>query len=226
MRKVLIATRSGFAFNNLSSSFRNSWKVYTETNGTAVCNRIKNDHPDALILDLRLPGKDGLQILKDTFPHIPPVVLVLTDYTSPYLSQTLTSFGVDCILLTPFCPEYVRHLIDDMYESKISPPTKTIRHLKALGIDPRLTGYRCLITAIANIYNDPTKLIKEVYPETAKECGLSDGRCVEHTIRTAIRKAWLNRDPLIWAYYFPLNRNDDVDLPANKQFISAVAKHI
>lgn len=186
-------------------------------------NRVNSVQPDAMILELRLPGKNGLQILEEMFPNVPPVVLVLTDYTSPYILQALTSFGVQCILPIPFRTEYVKHLVDDIYDSCISSLTKTTRHLKALGIDPRLTGYRCLTAAIENLSGTPDKLLKEIYPETAAECGLSDARCVEHTIRTAIQKAWRKRDLRIWSYYFPTNENGDIDLPTNKQFISAIA---
>jgi two-component system invasion response regulator UvrY len=46
-------------------------------------NSIKAEHPDIVILDIRLPGKSGIDMLKDIKRESPaPIVIMITNY--PY----------------------------------------------------------------------------------------------------------------------------------------------
>jgi DNA-binding NarL/FixJ family response regulator len=50
------------------------------TCGTAVdgLNAVEALHPDVLVLDLKLPGQDGLDVLRRLDPNRPPAVVILT----------------------------------------------------------------------------------------------------------------------------------------------------
>ena len=98
---------------------------------------------------------------------------------------------------------------------------KTVQLLLSLGVSPNLTGYRCLLLAIPRVAENPGVMLKEIYPDIAKLCGLSDYRCVERTIRTALQNAWKNRDAA-WDQYFPWNK----ERPKGKEFIARMAEEL
>ena len=112
-------------------------------------------------------------------------------------------------------------------DGKRSPNTGEIHsHIHTLGVSPKLAGYHCLCAAISMIAEDPWLMMKEVYPVVARGCGLSNWSCVEHLIRTAIHKAWENRQIPIWERYFPVNKQGDIDRPSNKEFITRIANRL
>ena len=133
---------------------------------------------------------------------------------------------VGCIVTIPSRIDYIKDRVNEMYTAYRSSLNSIDEILRTLGISTSLSGYRCLAVSIKKLSQNPTLLLKEIYPDTAKECGLNDASCVEHTIRTAIRSAWIKRNINNWAQYFPLNETNDIDLPTNKEFISAIARHI
>lgn len=103
---------------------------------------------------------------------------------------------------------------------------KTAQLLHKLELNVKLTGYRCLICAIPMVADNPSVLLKEIYPDIAKQCCLSDYRCVERTIRSAIWKAWENRDDAVWSQYFPRNKAGEIIRPTNKEFIARLAEEL
>ena len=49
---------------------------------------------------------------------------------------------------------------------------------------------------------------------------------VEQAIRSAIKKAWKNRDDLIWQCYFPLGSAGRTECPSNRDFLFAVVDFV
>ena len=80
--------------------------------------------------------------------------------------------------------------------------------------------------AINLVAVDPWLLMKEIYPDVGVVCCLNDYRCVERTIRSAIRKAWDNRDDAVWSQYFPRNKAGESIRPTNKEFIARLAEEL
>ncbi len=63
-------------------------RVEIEETGLHAANRILNDKPDLVILDLMLPGKDGISICREVRPF----------YTGPILMLTASNESVDQII--------------------------------------------------------------------------------------------------------------------------------
>lgn len=58
--------------------------------------RIKSEHPDIVILDIRLPGKSGIEVLKDIKQESPaPIVIMITNYPYRQYRQGCMSAGAD-----------------------------------------------------------------------------------------------------------------------------------
>ena len=101
----------------------------------------------------------------------------------------------------------------------------TAIHLRTLGLHPHWDGYRYLLTGIPIYAKTPgMRLHKELYCDIAELCHIANTQCIEHSIRRAIKHAWQKRDLAIWAHYFPLNGNGNIDCPSNKLFIATLAE--
>jgi DNA-binding NarL/FixJ family response regulator len=59
-------------------------------------NSIKKEHPDIVILDIRLPGRSGVELLKDIKRESPaPIVIMITNYPHRQYRQGCMSAGAD-----------------------------------------------------------------------------------------------------------------------------------
>jgi DNA-binding NarL/FixJ family response regulator len=59
-------------------------------------NSIKAEHPDIVILDIRLPGKSGIDMLKDIKRETPaPIVIMITNYPYRQYRQGCMAAGAD-----------------------------------------------------------------------------------------------------------------------------------
>lgn len=102
-------------------------KVVGQTsNPCEVLSAIHELGPDAVILDIRLPGRNGIDVLKDIKrdkPHT--IVIMLTDYAYPQYRKECMASGADYFLnkATEFhkIPDLMKKLIKDsqVYESKL-----------------------------------------------------------------------------------------------------------
>ena len=69
---------------------------------------------DALIIDLFLPGTDGLTFLRENFKNLPPVVVVLTRFVSDSILDELKELNVSAVNLLPFCIDILTNQLEDL----------------------------------------------------------------------------------------------------------------
>ena len=94
---------------------------------------------------------------------------------------------------------------------------ETVRqHLRILGFREGETGFPQLCAAVPLFAQDPYQsLSKELQPAVAELCHTESGSLVESKIRRLISDTWQNRNPSIWAEYFP----DLQEKPTIHQFL-------
>lgn len=219
MKKLLIAEHVSAFSEILTDVLRQDWDISICTDGNSTIDALQALQPDALIIDLGLPRNDGLSVLAESFPRLPPAIVALSSVVNPCVKQSAARWGVDYLFELPFDPGKVKAALDEAALQQI-PAKRTAQHLRTLGFRSGLDGYICLIAAVPYLLEDPArKLGLEVYTHVAKVCGLTDYRDVERAIRFAIKDAWKRRDLKAWADYFPLNENGDISRPKSKDFI-------
>ncbi len=82
----------------------NDFKVIVENAGYNVARKVQSFSPDIVILDIMLPGKDGLTICKEIRPNYDGPILMLTARDSD-LDQVLgLEFGADDYVIKPAEP--------------------------------------------------------------------------------------------------------------------------
>lgn len=88
-------------------------QVQTASDGTEALDRIENTDYDLMLLDLRMPGLDGLEVLRRTRRQAPdlPVVIVTAHGTVKNAVQAVRRGAVD-VLLKPITLDSLRDLVD------------------------------------------------------------------------------------------------------------------
>jgi two-component system OmpR family response regulator len=117
-KRVLIAEDEPHIVESLSFILqRAGFEVKTVTDGNLVMSHIKELKPDAIILDLMLPGQTGYQILKSLRANeeISQLkVLMLTAKGQDQDRQTAEQLGVDAFITKPFSNKEVVDCIRDL----------------------------------------------------------------------------------------------------------------
>ena len=225
MNTLLVASGSYICRQEISEMLEGSWQAYTVHDGISAARLLDQLHPDALVIDLNLAIRDGLSILVEHFPELPPIVLVLANELSSYEAETLQSLGIRDVLEIP-CSQYdiARH-INTQNLSHLGLNTACGMHLFKLGVKVQHDGFRYLHAAIPLCASrGAARFQKEIYPAVMEQCGASSVECVEHSIRFSIKDAWEHRDVQEWNKYFKDTDAPDAKCPTSKVFITTIAR--
>lgn len=230
IRKILIADISASFCQTLCDMLGDKFRLLSCQDGLQALELLELERPHLLVVDLTLPGLDGLSVLRSAANQSPrPFCLVTTRFLSPYIESALTELMVDYVMLKPCDMQALVERIVDMSCMEIvavgSDPTVT-NALINLDISPRRQGFPCLELALAHYIRNPgASMTKEVYPAVSRELDRSLSS-VERSIRACIHAAWDHRNEKIWRIYFRADRNGHVPRPTNSTFIAAVAEHL
>ncbi len=231
--KVLIADASDELRLQLTSVLQGSFSVRTTGDGREALQLFRSFQPELLVVDLILPGLDGLTLLQKLAEEgMQTMIMVSSRFDSPYVSDALQRLGVDYVVAKPYEPESIAARLLDMAEQLDRPATPcydpramVANVLLRMGIPTKYRGYAYLRAAVPILASDPAQSItKELYPAVAEECGGSANQ-VERCIRGAINFAWSRRSDSIWRLYFqPDGVSGEIPRPSNATFISRLAE--
>ena len=121
-KKILICEDHQIVIDGLLSIFKNQpdYQVIGHiTNGNNVMPNIKLNIPDAILLDLNLPNKNGIDILqeiKQVFPQIK--VIILTMYNKESIVKKVKQLNADGFLLKNCSSNDLLNALDAVFESK------------------------------------------------------------------------------------------------------------
>lgn len=229
--KVVIADGETEPLTDLSKTLTGLYHVRTAREGHEALSLLRSFTPDILVLDMHLPGLDGISLLQKAAEYdLHPVVLATTRMFSDYMSQTLQKMGVGYVMVKPCDAGAVAARLSDLSQNLklplfVSPDTRTMisNILLNLGIPTKLKGYGYLREAVRIFAADPKQSItKELYSEVANRCNATVTQ-VERSIRTAIETAWDHQDSQVWCRYFPCEGGGR---PTNGEFVARLADYL
>lgn len=213
--------------------------THTANNGNDGINIMKQnlDDFDIIILDLIMPGKDGVAILEEMKDEgIDKKVIVLTSYNAPEMIRKVSELGVNYFLLKPFelveLEKRVLELRDsntyvnpslDLYHHNLQISITNILH--ELGVPSHIKGYQYIREGVSIIYNNPEiigGITKDLYPKIAEKFDTTNSR-VERAIRHAIEVSWNRGNWDLMEDIFGHSVDIDKAKPTNSEFIVTIA---
>lgn len=232
VRKLLIADGTEEFRLALADMLRGAYHIRTCRDGLEALELMRSFEPDILVLDLMLPGMDGISLLQTAAAAgMRPVVLATTRFVSDYVMESIDRLGVGYLMVKPCDVRAAASRIGDLTQqlrppqvTRPDPKTHVSNMLLALGIPTKLRGYAYLREAVLIMARNPGQSItKELYPAVAAVCGCAACH-VERSARSAIETAWQRRDEKIWRMYFQPDGEGNLRRPTNASFISRLSE--
>ncbi len=109
---VLIVDDEAILRESLRDYLRDTYQVVTAGTGEEALELIEKQDFDILVIDMRLPGKTGLQVLremKESKPYVKSIVI--TAYPSAESAVEAMKLGATDYLIKPVAPDNLERLI-------------------------------------------------------------------------------------------------------------------
>lgn len=232
-KKLLVADSTRGFCTALEATLRDEFCVRIATDGREARELMDSFAPDVLVLDVMLPGLDGISVLAYAAKRGHKLAtLVTTSVRSEYIFARLMQFGVSYVLMKPCClevaAERVREIAAAYSEIAVSEPCadqNIAQILLDLGANPKHNGYHYLCDAIKTYAEDNTQsLTKELYVAVGTVYGVG-WQQVERSIRAALESAWKKRNENVWRRWFPAGMLSALKRPTNGEVICRLAEY-
>lgn len=231
-KKILIAESSVEFSEPLCDILEMHYDVCVCHSGLSVKGLLEDFLPDVLVMDLALPGLDGISLLKQICTmQVRPRILLTTCFMSPYVETVISGLGVDLVVLKPCKAEVLAERIEDLLEDeephllmRLQSRSSVSSMLLELNIPSKRRGFVYLEKGIRQYLKQPGQaLTKTLYPDLARE-HYTQPEAVERAIRQVIHESWEKRDDRVWRMYFTPGREGIIPRPTNAEFISGLAE--
>lgn len=227
LQKVLIADGSDDFLLAVTQALQTQCQVLCCQDGTRALALLRQERCDLIILDLMLPGLDGITLLEMAISEgICPVIFAVTPLWNPYVEQISNRLRFGYLMRKPCDIQAVAARAMDLIATH-TPPDRTqedrrfvSKLLLDLGFSPKRDGYKYLLDAVPAYAANPAQAFtKELYPDIGK-LHQHSGDSVERSIRSAMDAAWKAGDHGLWQQYF----STLTTRPPAAEFISRMAE--
>lgn len=234
VRRLLIADGSEEFTSALTAALSGTYELRVCSTGTQALEAVHHFQPHMLVLDLMLPGLDGISLLQsEAVQKVKPIVVATCRFVSDYVLEELDRMGVSYVILKPCDIKATAARIMDISHhgqtlgARKPDPKQTLGDvLLEMGFRTRLDGYGYLLEAVLIMAQHPgLSITKELYPEVAQRCN-SESALVERSIRSAIASAWKRRDEQMWKRYYGIRGDTSGKAPSNGDFISRLVGNL
>lgn len=224
--------------------------VLTSTEPLKVLDNIEKYKPDILVIDVMMPEKEGIEVLKDLKASNiikKPGVIVMSGQGQDVITQKAIAYGAMHYIVKPFELSTLVERIKDfseINESKeiiesssyvISNPKlieknrsieiRVTELIHEVGVPAHIRGYQFVREAIILAVESReyiNSVTKMLYPTLAKNFDTTASR-VERAIRHAIEVAWNRGSIDVHNKVFGYTINSNKGKPTNAEFIAKIA---
>ena len=233
---------------NIISADKNLNVVGKAKTGEGICQIIRNEQPDVVLLDLIMPKMDGLTVMEkinnDASVKKRPNFIVLTAVGQENITEDAFKRGANYYIMKPFDNDVLLNRIKSvsrLYRSQMKKTEEGGGTVVESGLENRVTnmlleivipahikGYHYLRDAIIMAVEDMDVLnaiTKVLYPTVAKKYKTTSSR-VERAIRHAIEVAWSRGKLDTIDELFGYTVSNGKGKPTNSEFIALIADTI
>lgn len=233
---------------NIIDADKNLNVVGKAKTGEGICQIIRNEQPDVVLLDLIMPKMDGLTVMEkinnDVSVKKRPNFIVLTAVGQENITEDAFKRGANYYIMKPFDNDVLLNRIKSVSRLYRSQTKKTEEErspaaesglenrvtnmLHEIGIPAHIKGYHYLRDAIIMAVEDMDVLnaiTKVLYPTVAKKYKTTSSR-VERAIRHAIEVAWSRGKLDTIDELFGYTVSNGKGKPTNSEFIALIADTI
>jgi two-component system response regulator (stage 0 sporulation protein A) len=219
-------------------------------NGEEACGIIRERKPDVMVLDLIMPGMDGLSVMEtirgDHSVRKLPRFIILTAVGHESITEDAFNLGAEYYMMKPFdqknvlnrikhaarnvkrLPQIVEEGNEELVREECSLESLVTEMIHEIGIPAHIKGYHYLRDGIMMAVEDMDVLnaiTKILYPEIAKQYHTTSSR-VERAIRHAIEVAWSRGKLETIDNLFGYTISHRKGKPTNSEFIAMIADTI
>ena len=201
---------------------------------------IREKSPDVVILDIILPGLDGIGLMQKTYERRPKFIMLSSIKKEEIIASAINS-GAEYYMIKPVDNDIVIDRVRQMVDSDILAQNAKITDIREklevdleskvtgviheVGVPAHIKGYQYLREAIIMTVNNMdliNSITKQLYPTVAKRYNTTPSR-VERAIRHAIEVAWDRGDPDVLNSFFGYTIASGKGKPTNSEFIAMIA---
>src|SRR3989339_475887 len=116
IKKILIVDDDKSILKYISiviKKYFNNIEIELETEGFLAGKKIVEFKPDLLILDIRLPGMDGFEVLKQLKKEKMKII-VITAFPTKLIREKIITAGADGYLIKPFTAEELKQKVENL----------------------------------------------------------------------------------------------------------------
>ena len=188
--------------------------VGTAIDGEQTLRCLRERVVDLLVLDLMLPKKDGIAILKElSRQEDRPQVLTTAVFVSDFVAAAAAVLGGSYLVRKPCDPHGVAERLQEMWNGLPSFPAVprsfdvdavVTSVLQKLSIPAHTKGYKYLREAVIIAVEEMevlSAITKELYPQVARRYGTTASN-VERAIRHALELVWKRGEQEVLHGYF------------------------
>ena len=202
--------------------------------GTQVVDMVRTWKPDLMVLDLILPGLDGLSILRRLKEEERPAILATSNFVRQEMVAEAGNLGAAMFVSKPYNEEaMIENLLrlaetrsEQFHAPGLEEMVTAIIH--EVGVPAHIKGYQYVREAIMITVEDMeviNSVTKVLYPEVAKRYHTTPSR-VERAIRHAIEVAWDRGDIETLQRFFGYTVSNIKGQPTNSEFIAMISDRI
>jgi len=131
MKRILIVEDNVFFLQFLKETLDSrfpSMDIFEATNGEEALRRIETSSPDAILMDLRLPGENGLELTKRIKAQHPDIIVVIiTNYDLPEYREAAYQCRADHFVTKDSFLKMVKSILTDENTDQ-GDPNRKLQH--------------------------------------------------------------------------------------------------
>ena len=113
MQTILIVDDDKSIRYSLKRMLEESFSVITAQNGEEALDRVRGNPPDLIIMDIKMPGRDGIDVLKEIKSIDPKsLVIMMTAYGTTETAIEAMKYGAFDYILKPFPIPQMKGLVE------------------------------------------------------------------------------------------------------------------